>query len=113
MPNSDYQNKSSNDLLYYNFGIAGKEAKDRFNNLSVYFYVNFFSEANKHRLRNLQNLQRFVDQMARCNKPTIEKYLNQPPFGPIGGRSGIWINNSTLQSLRDDVYHRVFFYMNF
>ena len=41
-------------MLHYNGGIAGKDAKARFNSLQVYFYTNFFTASAAANMAELQ-----------------------------------------------------------
>ena len=58
--------------LYYTGGIAGKEAKARFNRLHVYFYANFFISNSKTAVGNMKSLQEEVDRIGPPDNSVFE-----------------------------------------
>lgn len=87
--------------LLYDGGIAGEEAKRRFDDLHVYFYSNFYSRANPHRERNVILLQKLVDTMAKRDSETI-KFVELAPDCR---------ETPTMEEISEDILHRVFYYM--
>lgn len=101
-PSSDYCRRASG--LFYNGGIAGDEAKRRFDELNVYFYNHFYSRAAADREKNVILLQRLVDGMAKGDASEIRsKKLTSNSSSPDGDRR--------MDEIKDDILHRVFYYM--
>lgn len=82
-------------------GIAGREAKQRFDDLNVYFFTNFYSRASPHRQRNVGTLQRFVDGLAKGNSMDFENQISEEKLGGV-----------SIEKIHEDILHRVFYYLH-
>lgn len=86
--------------LLYKDGIAGREAKQRYDDLNVYFYRNFCTPACPKNERNLGRLQNQIAELVKVDSEAIKKRVKNcgPPTAPI-------------KPIQDDILHRVFTYV--
>lgn len=98
-PSEDFTQQSGG--LLYRDGIAGEAAKQRFEDLYVYFFSNFC--AAKHP-DNVRRLQAALDDMARNGSVSLKADIKNCGAGgaAVGPQS---------QQIQDDVLHRVFNYV--
>lgn len=80
--------------LYYEGGIAGADAKGRYQQLLVYFRSRFFMKNSSIAARNMKQLQFAVD---KAGPPTL------------GGGGGIVSRQHSLDDIVGDILHRVFY----
>ena len=91
--------------LLYPDGIAGKDAKRRFDALSLYFYMNFYrSPACPGQVDNMSRLQDLVNKMAKDDAVTLTDHVN-------GWNGTEALKVPSLTDIQNDVLHRVFYYM--
>lgn len=89
--------------LLYKGGVAGKEAKARFQKLNLCFHANFYSRSCPHRLQNMAGLNDRVKHMVAADSKRVELLIdNHEPF----------IGKNLMKEIQDDILHRVFYYMN-
>lgn len=106
-PSAVYENRATQGLLYDD-GITGEDAKRRFDELNVYFYDNFYSEAEdkkQSKVLQLGQLQTLVNKASTRDKSNIEKSiaccdenLNRAAF--------------ECEETKEDILHRVFYYLH-
>lgn len=93
------------DGLLYKGGIAGREAKQRFDNLNVYLYRNFCTNDCPQRQSNLSRLQRKVAELVRKDSDIIKRVVrNHGASSPPP---------ATLKAIQEDILHCVFYYMHY
>lgn len=85
--------------LFYEGGIAGAAAKNWFNRLNVFFFMQFFSPVGKNSSVNMSRLQTLVDKMVKYNTDDIDRLpsLTELPH--------------SLNDIKSDIVHSVFFYL--
>ena len=91
------------DGLLYKDGIAGEEAKRRFQGLRVYFFLNFYSGINDSNQR-MNSLQSMVDIGADFESKELGEMISQ-----YDKRAKKFPALATVQS---DIAHRIFYYMH-
>ena len=89
--------------LLYDGGIAGREAKKRFDSLLVYVYENFYNTANQQSVLNMTRLQVLLDAAKNEDPAALERDL-----GKVDTNAHL---TDALQKIQNDVVHRVFYYM--
>lgn len=100
-PSEEYSSRSLG--LLYSGGIAGEEAKRRYNALSVFFFNNFYSPARPGSTQNMSRLQSMVDHAAKIEVASIEKQITQTA-------ADVELANS-VGRIQNDILHRVFYYL--
>ena len=100
-PNAEYNKNAIG--LWYDDGIAGQDAKRRFTVLNVYFFMNFYSQANPNSGLNMARLQTMVDKAAKSESGSIQQNIDQPS-------AHTQLVNS-IDDIRNDILHRVFYYL--
>lgn len=95
--------------LLYQGGIAGVEAKRRFDDLSLYFFINFYgSGISPHKQANADRLQALTCAMAVEDCPTIGQ----------DGQEGTRVppacipSSEQMKEFQEDVVHRVFYHIH-
>ena len=97
---SDEYCKNARGLLYDD-GIAGEEAKRRFDALSIYFYLNFYADS-AEATRSMSSLQNILGIAVRKDEALIQSNIDSSDDG---------IPESVLREVKDDILHRVFYYV--
>ena len=89
--------------LLYHEGIAGEEAKRRFDSLNVYFFLKFYNEADEESRLNMTRLQHVVDKGVDFDFEIVNMKIRDAsemdPF-PV-----------SMADIQKDIRHRVFYYM--
>jgi hypothetical protein len=83
-------------------GIAGEAAKKRFEDLCLYFFSNFSTDASSPKRQNTARLQASVNQTAKMEFSWIKSAINS---------SWSLVSNPQVKQLQDDVDHHVFYYL--
>ncbi len=91
--------------LLYDDGIAGEEAKRRFDALSIYFYNNFYGSS-PEATRSMSSLQNILNVAVRKDAALIQSYVDD-------SSDDCWIPEDRLGEVKDDILHRVFYYVFF
>lgn len=85
--------------LLYDGGIAGESAKRRFDELNMYFFVNFYSASCPEKDQNMAALQRLVEERATSfgsgKSEEIETAVARQP---------------SMDDIQNDILHRVFYH---
>ena len=89
--------------LLYDDGIAGEEAKRRFDALSIYFYNNFYATSSPEATRNMSSLHNILGVAVRKDAALIQSHVDDT--------SDYWIPENRLCEVKDDILHRVFYYV--
>lgn len=100
-PSDEYSRKARG--LLYDDGIAGEEAKRRFDTLCIYFYTNFYATSCPDATRSMNCLQNILDVAVRKDAALIQAYVTDSSGGGIQG--------SLLEDIKDDILHRVFYHI--
>ena len=89
--------------LLYKDGIAGEQAKRRYNDLCLYFYVNFYSEKDWQGMKasNVANLHKRINDLVGAQVAQLEEKI-------VTGHTANGYPHSA-QAIQDDILHRVFF----
>jgi hypothetical protein len=100
LPSATYCKQSCGFL--YKHGIAGEAAKKRFEDLCLYFFSNFSTDASSPKRQNTVSLQASVNQTAKMEFSWIKSAINSSPS---------LVSTPQVKQLQDDVAHRVFYYL--
>ena len=104
-PPSDERSRTAIGLLY-DGGMAGEAAKRRFDDLSLYFFMTFWSDATANKKRNVDRLERLTREIAKEESSEIAEIISAPQ------QATILPPQEEQSELVDDVLHRVFYYIN-
>jgi hypothetical protein len=89
--------------LVYEGGIAGRQAKVRFDALQLYVFENFYSKAYPECAVRMNSIQALLDRTAQEDpdaiREDVEKFQKHAQL------------NNNMTTIRDNVLHRVFYYM--
>ena len=101
-PSEDY--KANAPSLLCQGGIAGEEAKWRFDDLNLYFHRHFYSPVvTSDRDPNMKRLQEHVGRLVEADRGAIEVEMAATRATKCGG---------SIKDLQNDILHRVFYCMN-
>ena len=91
--------------LLYSDGIAGREAKHRYNSLCVYFFMSFFSKASDSVVCNMSRLQNIVNLGASFyfDGKMIQKKIED---------DADTTHIPSFDEVRRDVCYRLFYYIH-
>lgn len=90
--------------LLYDDGISGSRAKQRFNELSIFFFQNFFSRETERSLNNMHRLGTLVAELAAYDHQLICAWCEQC------GRSPVEL--SRREEVLEEIIHQVFYYIH-
>jgi hypothetical protein len=90
--------------LIYEGGIVGCQAKEGFDALQLYVFENFYSKADPECAVRMSSIQALLDRTAQEDpdaiREDVEKFQKHAQL------------NNNMTTIRDDVLHRVFYYMH-
>ena len=91
--------------LLYHEGIAGEEAKCRFDSLNVYFFLKFYNEADEERRLNMARLQHrdIVDKGVDFDFEALNRKVKDA--------SQVDVFPVDMDDIQKDICHRIFYYM--
>ena len=88
--------------LFYQGGIAGEAAKQRFGQLNVYFFRHFFNRHCPQKEANMNQLEKAVEARVKADSASINTSIQK------------WETTATAmykRDVKDDIFHRLFYYM--
>ena len=89
--------------LLYHEGIAGEEAKRRFDSLNVYFFLKFYNEADEESRLNMTRLQHIVDKGVDFDFEALDRKVKDA--------SQVDVFPVDMDDIQKDIRHRIFYYM--
>ena len=89
--------------LVYEGGIAGRDAKQRFDALQMFIYENFYTAASPQSVLNMTRLQLLLDDATKADPASIQRDMKKSDSHAH--------LTCAIQNIRNDVLHRVFYYM--
>lgn len=92
--------------LLYKDGIAGEEAKARFQQLTMHFQVNFYNRSScrqREVSKKMTCLHGHLKQLVAADSERVTTNIDN---------HGQFVGKAPMKDLQDDILHRVFYYMN-
>lgn len=99
-----YNDSKKGPGLLYEHGIAGRDAKQRFECLTTYFFRNFFNPSLPEAELNLKTLNQLIAHLFMGD--AMQRYID-------GQREMGNVSPFNTEELSDEILHRVFYYMHY
>lgn len=118
--------------LKHKEGVAGREAKFRFNSLLLYFFTNFYSRSNRWAMENMKRLQEEVNKLVEIRKQEVkserkdsnklngkednetseETAVQEGPYRPAFEPEAAGHTECSEAAVIEGIMHRVFYHVH-